>query len=300
MITLRDLFWVAAFEASRALRTWRALSLVTVYCVGTGGSTWIFIQFIGMLERQLAEGMGIATTDVPGTLLTELAKSDSWREVLGNMIGSEVRAGELVQVPMLAIFHRWVGFLLVPLFAATASAESLALDVSSRAIRYEALRTGRTPIVFGRWAGQLGLSAVALVAGAVVTWSLGMWAMVGNDPAKLAAALVEASTRVFLFALPASAAGMMASALVRSGAWARVLAIGAVSGSWIAYGACRVAVEEGSLWQARLGEVVLPLLPQTWLSGLWDPAGWISPVVLVLLSAGITSLAAARFAARDL
>src|SRR6185503_9044978 len=122
----------------------------------------------------------------------------------------------------------------------------LAIDVASRAIRYEALRTGRASIVFGRWAGQLGLSAGASLVGAAVTWILGLTAMVGNHPVSLAIGLLDSTGRAWLFAVPASAAGVLASSLVRSPAWARVLALLAVVGSWVAYGICEWALVRGS------------------------------------------------------
>jgi hypothetical protein len=300
VIALSDLAHVATFEVSRALRTWRALALVAVYCVGTGGSTWLFIQGIGLAEREIAELLGVATTDTPGTLLAEVAASEEWKRTLAAMTGSESRAEALSGVPILALFHRWVGFLLIPMFAAMASAECLALDVASRAIRYEALRTGRTPIVFGRWAGQLALSAVAATAGAAVTWALGLLAMVGNHPGTLGLALADATARAWIFALPASAAGVLASSLVRSAAWARVLALGAVVGSWIGYGFCQFLLREGEPWQARVANAAVSLFPQAWLGGLWESGGWISPLVLALLACGLTSAAAGRFAARDL
>jgi hypothetical protein len=300
VIALRDVVLVAGFEVGRALRTWRALSLVAVSCVGTGGSTWLFIQFIGLLERELAETLQVAATDVPGTMLAELVQSDLWRGVLTGMVGSETRAEALLAIPVLAIFHRWVSFLLVPLFAATASAECLAIDVASRAIRYEATRTGRSSIVFGRWAGQLALSAGASLCGAAVTWGLGRWAMVGNEPFPLIIALLDATGRAWLFALPASAAGVLASALVRSAAWARVLALGAVVGSWVAYGACALALARGAPWQGTIANAIVPLLPQGWLAGLWEPVGWIAPLALAGLGAAVASFAALRFATRDL
>ncbi len=300
MTALRDVIWIAGFETSRALRTWRALSLVAVYCVGTGGSTWLFIQFIGLLERELATTLGVAQTDVPGAMLGQLVESDLWRRILTGMVGSEDRGDLLVAIPILAIFHRWVGFLLVPLFAATASAECLAIDVASRAIRYEALRTGRTPIVLGRWAGQLLLSAVASLAGAAITAGLGLWAMVGNDPVPLALALLDATARAWLFAVPASAFGVLASSLVKSAAWARVLALGGVVGSWVAFGACQLASARGAPWQAAVADAMVSVLPQAWLGGLWEPRGVIAPLALVLLGGAITSFAAIRFATRDL
>ena len=73
--------------------------------------------------------------------------------------------------------------LFVPFLAATAASEAIALDLRSRALRYEALRAGRAEILLGRFAGQLLLAGVAMAASLVGVWTLGV--TLSSDPQPL-------------------------------------------------------------------------------------------------------------------
>lgn len=296
---MRDVLLVARFEVLRAIRTWRALALLVLYAIASGGATWMFTRFVGMLENTLASQLGVAATETPGTMLAELVKSELWREALRNLVGSARLADILVSVPPLAVFGLWFSLLLVPFFAASASAECVAIDVSTRAIRYEAQRTGRLELVLGRFVGQLGLNALAALVAIVAVWVVGVTCMVGNDPVALAGWLLLYAPRGWVFGVPFTALGTTASQLTASAAWARVIALAGTAGSWVAYGLVRAARREP---YASIADVVGPLLPQSWLQGLWEPgAGWlVSAGACVGLALACFAVGYIRFAGRDL
>jgi hypothetical protein len=297
---LRDIGLVARFELLRAVRTWRALALLVLYAVASSGAAWLFTRFVWLLEQTVAQQMGVAATQVPGAMLRQLMMSDTWREVLREMTGTPHLVEALLQVPPLALFHLWFGFLIVPFFAASASAECIALDVASKAIRYEAQRTGRLELVLGRFLGQLVLTALATLAAVVAVWLVGMTCMVGNSPGSLAGWLLGYAPRLWAFGLPFVAVGVAASQLTASAAWARVLSIGGVALSWVAFGLVRWAENESRL--GPLTDVVLPLLPQGWLRGLWEPGlGWLmSALACAAVSVAVLVAGYVRFSRRDL
>jgi hypothetical protein len=300
MRSLLDIWLVARFELLRAVRTWRALALLVLYAVASGGAAWLFTRLIGVLEQTVAQQLGVAATQVPGAMLEQLMKSDTWHDVLREMTGSSHLVESLLQVPPLALFHLWSGFLIVPFFAASASAECIALDVASRAIRYEAQRTGRLELVLGRFLGQLVLTALATLAAALAVWVVGMTCMVGNSPLALAGWLLGYAPRLWAFGLPFVAVGVAASQLTASAAWARVLAIGGVALSWVVFGLARWAEAEGRL--TILADVALQLLPQGWLRGLWEPgAMWLlSALACAAVSVAVLVGGYLRFSRRDL
>jgi hypothetical protein len=297
---IRDVGLVAGFEVMRAVRTWRAVALVAIYAVASGGATWSFTRFVGALENSLAGQLGVAGTEVPGELLSELVKSPIWRDILEAMSGSPHLVDALVTIPPLALFNLWFGFLIVPFFAASAASECVVLDVQSRAIRYEAQRTGRLEIAVGRFVGQLGLTALASAFATLVAYVVGLSFMRGHDPLGLAAALLFNLPRTWLFGVPFVALGAGASLVTGSPAWARVLAVGAASASWITYGVARWA-EDHDRW-ALATDIALPLLPQGWLRGLWEPGpGWlVSGAACAGIGCAIVAAAFLRFAKRDL
>lgn len=297
--SLRDTLLVARFEVLRAVRTWQALALVAVYVVAMSGGAYTFIEALGAIEGKIAEGMGVPVTRWPGTLAEELRNSEQIGEMLSFLTGDPEVGRRLREVPLLALFLLWEGVGLVPFLAATTASEALAGDVRSRAIRFEAQRTGRAELVLGRFLGQLFLMGVASVIAVAAVGGLGLGLMAKQDPFALGAALVAYGARVVLFAVPFVGLGVSLSALTASPAWARLGAILVTAASWIAYGLCQVPTDG---WTAVLADLVLPLLPQHQISALWrggtDLA--LAAVVLVALGLGALGLGLWRFSSRDL
>lgn len=295
----RDIGLVARFEVLRALRTWRALALFLLYAIAYGGAAYIFVAVLHAMENSVARNLRVATTDTPGALLDTLQKSETFRELVLGMTGNERIVDELIATPPLALFAMWLGLLLIPFFAASASAECISIDLGSRSLRYEALRTGRLEIVLGRFGGQLVLTAMASAVAVGVTWGMGMGFMIGNHPVLLGVALIVMTTKAWAFSVPFAGLGVAASAMTSSPAWARVLAIGGTAGSWVAYGVARW-MEGGTLW--FVADLALQILPQGWLRTLWEPGlGWLLPAfVCVALGLAAVGVGHVRFASRDL
>jgi hypothetical protein len=297
---VRDVLLVARFEVLRAIRTWRALALLVLFGVASAGASYLFVKFVGLIENAVAEQMGVPKTKVPGTMLQTMVASDTWREVVEGMVGADHLVEFILQVPPLAMFHLWFGLLLAPFFAASASAECLAIDVQSRAIRYEALRTGRTELVAGRFLGQVALTGAAIVLSIAVVWGVGVGFMVLPDRIALGAWLAWFSLRAWAFSIPFVGIGVAASQITSSPAWARVIAVGGTAGTWVAYGVARWAEDQQRL--PIVTDVTLQLLPQGWMRGLWEPgAGWIVSAVAVIALGGVFAATGyLRFARRDL
>lgn len=296
----RDVLLVGQFEVLRALKTWRALALCALYAVATGGATYVFTRLIGAMENTLAQQLGVATTETPGAMLDTLIKSDMFQEMIASMVGSQDLALRVLDLPILSLFFLWFSFLVTPFFAATAASESIASDVYTRAIRFEALRTGRLELALGRFAGQAALTAVAMIGAGVVAWCVGMQCLRGHTGPDLAFALTWMGFRGWLFGLPFVGLGLAASQWTASAAWARVLAIGLTVGSWASYAMLHWLPD----WQPSLQAVtdgLVPLYPQAWTATLWEPTGWIAAgLSLVGISAANLALGFAVFMRRDL
>jgi hypothetical protein len=295
---MRDVWLVARFEVLRAVRTWRALALLAIYAVASAGAAWLFVKILLAMENALARALQVPITRTPGAMLGELVRSESWRDAVVAMTGSPQLADHLVTVPPMALFYLWVALLLTPFFSASAAAECVAIDVASRAVRYELLRTGRLELVLGRFGGQLFLTLLGTVVSAAVVAVVATQFLVGQSAAALLPALLAYLPRAFAFAVPFVAVGVAASTLTASAAWARVLAIGAVAGSWVAVGVGRWLE---STRYSLLADLLLPVLPQGWLRGLWEPGvDWlVSALALAGIGASVVAVGFARFARRD-
>ena len=299
MSSLRDIYLVSRFEVLRAIRTWRALALLMLYGIGYGGGSYIFVAILHGMENQVARQLGVATTDTPGALLNGLVRSEMFQDLILGMTGNERLVEEITAVPPLAVFAMWFGLLLIPFFAASSSAECISIDMGSRALRYEALRTGRLELVLGRFVGQLTLTGMASLVAVCVTWVIGMWAMVGNPAVGLATALVLMTFKAWCFSVPFAGFGVAASTMTTSAAWARVLAIGGTAGSWVLYGVANYFSDSD---YSLLADIGFQLLPQGWMHLLWEPGlGWL-PAAMVCIVMGIAAIGIgyARFQGRDL
>ncbi len=297
--SLRDTALVARFELVRALRTWRAVALTLLYAVATTGAALIFVGLLSILEDQLASQLGVPPTTWPGAMTHQLLENGELREILGGIMGGTDKVDALLWHPVLSLWHLWVVLLMGPFFAATAAAECISVDMGTRALRFEALRTGRLELVLGRMTGQLLLGAVALSVAAVGPFLVGVFAMVDTDALRLAASLAWFTPRAWAFSVPFVGIGVAASQLTASSAWARILAIVGVAGTWALAGVIL-------RWQDEPWGIVLELLelilPQGWMGEMWLPGlGWVLPsVICMALGIVITGLGYLRFSGRDL
>lgn len=303
--SLRDILLVARFEVMRAIRTWRALALFLMYGIASGGSAYLFTRTILIMENAVAVEMGSPKVKVPGAMLGELMQRDSFRSMLSSMVGGDAVMERIIDVPVLAIFHLWLCFLLAPFFAAGSSAECISIDMGTRALRFEALRTGRLELVSGRYLGQLILTGCAVSLSVPVVFLVGMTFMTGNAPLALLGWLSWLSIRAWAFGMPFIGIGVAASQLTTSPAWARVMAVGATLTTWVLYavfaGLSRYEQEANDGRWSWLYDAVTNLLPQGWIRLTWSPSTW--PLTCGLFAAvgvAIMLCGTAYFTRRDL
>jgi hypothetical protein len=199
---------------------------------------------------------------------------------------------------VLAIWQLGFGMGMLPLAAAAASSECIAIDVGSRTIRYEALRTGRVEIIAGRFLGQIALMALAISVSLVGAWGFGLAMMNGHTASELALGMAWVFPRLVVWAVPFIGLGVFASQLTASAAWARAIAILLLGATYAASGAVG-AVD--APWDV-LADAVAPLLPQTWALGLFRPSvAWLPDALACLaIGAGFAGSGAPRFLRRDL
>lgn len=291
---------IAVFELKRALRTWKALAFTTLYALSTGGAAYLFIGLMRVIENESAAKLGVPRVDYPGAMTHRLMESDSFRDLVGMMVGRPEIVDDVLAQPILAVFHLWICFALIPFFAASASAEAISGDVHTKAIRFQALRAGRLEIVLGRFLGQVFLTGVAGLVAMFVVWGVGLAYMYVDAPLELGLGLAWSALRGFLFGVPFVGFGLLCSQLTASSAWARILALTGTAGSWVLFGIARWG-EGGALW--LIWDLLIQVLPQGWANGLWEPSMMSilsSTVALSAIAVAAVATGFVRFAGRDL
>jgi ABC-type transport system involved in multi-copper enzyme maturation permease subunit len=221
---LRDVVAVGRYEVAEATRTRLFQLVIAGYLLGIGFADWALVQVLKEMEGALATQMGLPATERPGAMINTLRENGNLLELLRPLTGSEAAARALLDTPPLALWAGAAAMFLLPAVVVAATAGSVAAEVRSRSIRYLLVRTGRLSIGLGKLVGQLFVIALATLAGAVLSWAMGMVLTVGNAPLELATALLFRSACGILYALPYVGIGMGASMVVASPNGARLLA----------------------------------------------------------------------------
>jgi hypothetical protein len=266
----RDAILVARWWLARALRTRSAVAVLSVYVLTIAGGTWVFTRILLEMERAAARALMVPMTDKPGAMLDTLRERGELMSVLEGLIGDAEQAAWALDLPILSSYAFWLGLAVVPFLAAAAGAETIAPDIRDRSLRFELVRTGRLELILGRFAGQALLVAVGLLCGFAGVWVLAMVAMVEQPPVEQATSLLMFMPRLWVWSLPWLGLGVACSQLTGTVNFARTMALGGVAFGLIGYALLKHELAPRLPW---LGDLLLPVMPPTWLRGLWGP-GW--------------------------
>ncbi len=287
--SLRDVSLVARFELLRAIRTWQGLAVIILYVIASIGSTYLFVQILGALERELAFTLQVPPTDTPGAMLDSLVNSKNFRDMVAFFVGDERLVDATLFWSPVATFHLWMNLLLMPFLATFVSADAISVDLRSRALRFELLRTGRLELVSGRFLAQAILCGIAGLAAAGASWTVALLTMVGNDAFWLGVGLLWAGWRSWVFGLAFVGLGVGVSQLTASPAWARILGLVGTALTWGLFGLLAWATTQVPAW------IIAPLqltLPQTWIRLLWEGGTLSLAAAVFLVALGLTWMTA--------
>lgn len=155
---------------------------------------------------------------------SDLISADGFQQFFRDVFGS----GGLTQLfawpaPELAVY--WVlSLLILPTFCLFFTANQLCSDLERGTLRFLALRSSRSSIVLGRFAGQMLVQGSLILLTLAATLSLAAWREGGISLAMLTAAIIIA-VNLLLVLLPFTALMSCFSAMVRSARLAVSLAI---------------------------------------------------------------------------
>jgi ABC-type transport system involved in multi-copper enzyme maturation permease subunit len=223
---VRDVGLVARFELAEALRS-RLLIVMVLLFVGAGAlSAWVCTRIISSVEENAAKVMGAPETKQRGALFRRLRDAGSYRAVLTILVRDPAKAAYFAAIPPIVVFFGWSMFMFTPFLVLLASAESIATDVGSRAIRYSVLRTGRLQFALGKALGQLAIVGGVTLLSALVYYLIA-WASLSHfEHQATALGMLSYWPRVLVFLLPFLGWAMFASMVTRSANFARILALG--------------------------------------------------------------------------
>lgn len=280
-MSLGDSFAVARFHVVRAIRTRTIVFLCAVYMLMAGGVAWMFRYLIKELERNAAEVLRVPVTDTPGAMMETLKQREELRSIMGGLLPDETLVEWGLNLPILTIPHFWLALIALPFLAAIIGAEVIAPGIRDRSIRYELVRTGRLELVLGRWTGQGALIAVATALSIIGPLIVGTFFMVQQPFGASLMTLLALTPRLIAWSLPFLGLGVACSQVTSNTNFARILALGGATATFIAYGMFE------SEWMIDKAPVVIdilqPVLPQTYMVDLWGPGtGWMLPSLILV------------------
>lgn len=196
----RDIFLVACNELADSIRSRRTLMLVFLYAALIVFAGWMMIRFIESISIRMLTELGLSSYEDADALAPVLWKSAEYQRLTRGFLGKDLQESAAGMHPFGWIFGV-MAFTLTPILVMWTSAARLAEDVGNRAVRFLAVRTSRLAWCLGKYAGQAAQLLLALLAGGVCMWVLGLLYMPGFSPAASAGAIFRMTLASWIWGL---------------------------------------------------------------------------------------------------
>jgi ABC-type transport system involved in multi-copper enzyme maturation permease subunit len=295
-----DAFHVAWFELVDALRSRKALALLGLYVAASGAAASLFLRVLKEIETNAASLLHVAPTTHTGTMTSVLLQSDSFREMLGRLVGDPKLVDALAAIPPMALFYGWLTLALVPALVVLTSTDAIAGELQSGEARYALVRVDRLSWAVGKLLGQALLMALGIALGGMAVWIVGVVGWAGFERIPSAIWIVRLGARAWIYGFAWLGVALAVSQLTASAAIARGLGVCALLGIGILG-----SLLEWPMIHRRapvLFDSIRTLVPAEHTLGLWQPAfADRAPSIVMLLSLGCAyfALGHRRLARRD-
>ncbi len=285
---------VAAFDLSEAIRSRKAVVLLALYVLGSLGAAAIFIQLLDAIRERLEIDLGRVVD------AQQLMQSPGMARIAGALVGDPEVARAVVAIPPMALFYGWMAMSFVPLLVLFTSADAIAGDVQSGAVRFSLFRVDRLSWAAGKLVGQTGLMAMGVLAGAVAAWTMGALWLDGMPRGLTAYWLLRISGRTVVYCFAYLGMVMCASQLARTPIRAGGIALMIVFGS--ALTGNLLDAEPIATRAPRLFAALGKLFPNGHYLSLWHPGlleSGLGAAALVTIGLAFFALGFWRFSTRD-
>lgn len=279
---------VGLFELAGALRSRRALVVMTLYMaaslLGMNGT----ISVLGKMESQISSALSLQEVDNgrSGVVSRTLWQSKSFQRVARSVVGDSPVYDDIVDKHPAELIYAWLTFLFVPLLTILMAANRVADDIRSGAVRYMLTRVTRLEWALGKYFGNSILMLAGLMVGAVGAWCVAAFRLSGADLPWLLVAIVGWGAKAWVLSLAWLGLALGVSHIAKSGTKANSIAVFAM-----------VAFSAASASLAHFGErysFFARLFPSAVESSLWRAsfapvAGaslWLVLLGLLYLTAG--------------
>lgn len=296
----RTLWAIARHELTDSVRSRRVIVLILLYVAGSMAATLLFVNILQKIERQVADGLGVAVAAGAGNVTSALWKSDAFRRVLTGLAGDRELAERLLDIPPCGVFYGWLVFAFTPALVMLTSTTRIAEEIWSGSARYVLFRASRLQWCLGKFVGQAIQLLGALLLSAAGAWLVSWLRMKSFDPDATAWAMLLFAVRAWVYSLAFLGLALAVSQWCAAPNLALALGFLAMIVMAVLTGVAEHFAGEG--WR-RGWDVLLALTPGGHRSDLWwgDAAhGLPAMIFLGCLSFAYLAAGYARFCRRDL
>jgi ABC-type transport system involved in multi-copper enzyme maturation permease subunit len=285
---------VAEFDLLESLRSRKALVLLMLYALGAAGGAAIFVRVLVAIRERLEEEVGRAVD------MKQLMENPGMERIAGALTGDVDVASAVVGIPPMALFYGWLAMNFVPLLVLFTSADAVAGDLSSGAVRFALFRTDRLSWALGKLAGQTALMAVGVLAGALAAWGVGALWLDGMPKGDTALWLLRISGRTIVYSFAYLGMVFCASQLTRT-----TIRAGGLALLFMFFSSVAGSIVQAEFIAERAPSLFLglsKLFPNGHHLWLWHPRAFESSTAMLgLVAIGLAYFAAGfwRFGSRD-
>ena len=252
MRALIQIWRVACYEWFDALRSRRALVVLLLYlAAAVCGMNWS-ISVLGKIERELTQMLQLPTTEQSGVVSTVIWKSKPFQKMVQSMTRDDLVYQDIVGRHPVELIFAWFSFFYSPLLVVLVSANRIADDLHSGAVRYMIARVARAHWTLGKFIGQALMVAVAFVISAFGAYVVARIRLRGMAEAPaLFLPMLNWSLRAWVYSFAYLGLALGLSHLTRSGSKATILGIMAIALFFVITVICTV-MERPPGWRSCL------------------------------------------------
>lgn len=289
----RQTLLIARNEWGYALRSRRALAVLTLYVAVAALTMNGLLSALLRLERELGELLRLSAAPAPGSVVDALWNSARFRQLVAGAVGSESLAAELVGVSPVALAFAGLAFFYTPLLVALLAPARVAEELGRGTLRFIAIRAPLLAWTLGKFLGQVLLIGAGLGFSALTAWAVAVYRLPGADSAAIGAGLVSWTLRVWLYAAAFAGLTMGAAHLTKSPSRAILVAVLAlIAVAVAAWGGGQLAESGWQGWRT-LGPLLRAITPQAYRADLWRrSAAHLAPAAAALGSLALCYLLA--------
>jgi ABC-type transport system involved in multi-copper enzyme maturation permease subunit len=260
---------VAWFEVVDAVRSRKAIALLTLYVAGSGAAAALLVHVIQQIEEHAAEALHVASTERPGTMTEGFLLSDSVRQGLREVIGDASIVDALAAVPPIALFYGWLSLSFLPGLVMLTSADAISSELQSGEARYALVRVDRLTWAVGKLGGQSLLMGLGIVLGGAACWVVGAFGWADFEAGPTALWMLRLGGRAWVYGFAWLGLALAISQTTASSAGARALGLVALAGVGIVGGV--LSSTELPFISPVVAQTILVLLPRGHEITLWQP-----------------------------